>query len=416
MHGSVRAIPHHLTRAAVLVAAAWALLLASAAPALAAPGDITTIAGTGVSGSTGDGGPATAATLGTPTGVAVDAAGNVYVADPTQHRVRRIDTSGIITTFAGNGLMTSSGDGGPATAASLRSPFDVAVDAAGNLYISEADSERVRRVDASGVITTVAGGGASSPGDGGPAVGAALTGLRGITVDPSGALYLVEWSIGRIRRVDPGGTITTVAGTGTVGFGAHGIPPTTSELFYAWDVMVDAGGRVLITERFRVRAVDGSGTITTVAGTGIAGFSGDGGLATSAAMNLVTSLADDGAGGFFLTDLVNAHIRRVNSAGVITTVAGTGTPGFSGDGGPATAAQLHGGGLALTATGDLVLGDELNRRVRLISEASPVPALAGGPWAVLALLGAITGAGALAVHHHRSRQPLPMPDTTGALR
>src|SRR5215213_10420599 len=239
----------------------------------------------------GDGGPATKAGLCGPTDVALDAKGNMYISDtgdfcdgPGGATVRKVDPDGIISTFAGTGEYGFSGDGGPATKARLYSPSAVAVDREGNLYISDGGVYRIRKVDKSGIITTFAGTGeAGYSGDGGPATSARLTGPGQITFDDRGNLYLAdEFSV---RKIDPSGTIATVAGTGQLGFSGDGGPATEAKLT-AYDVALDHKGNIYICdlENQRIRKVDRDGIIHTVAGSGKKGYSGDGGPATKAAL------------------------------------------------------------------------------------------------------------------------------------
>jgi sugar lactone lactonase YvrE len=223
-------------------------------------GTITTFAGNGTQGFSGDGGPATSAGLSYPGGVAVDAAGNLYIADTSNHRVRKVSTSGTITTVAGNGTFGFSGDDGPATNATLSYPTEVAVDAVGNLYIADTGNLRVRKVSASGTITTVAGNGIYGfSGDGGPATNASLVIPRGVAVDAVGNLYIADYGNSRVRKVSSWGTITTVAGNGSPGFSGDGGPATSAALGYPRGVAVDAAGNLYIadTDNNRVRKVSG---------------------------------------------------------------------------------------------------------------------------------------------------------------
>ncbi len=266
-------------------------------------GTIFTVAGNGVGGFSGDGGPATAAQIYQPRDVAVDAAGNLFIADSSNARVRRVSPSGVITTVAGNGVLGFSGDGGPATAAQFSYLIGIAVDAVGNIFIADATNRRVRKVSLSGVITTVAGigGGPGFSGDGGPATAAQMNAPVGVAVDAVGDIYIADYSDHRVRRVVPAtapGTINTVAGNGTQGFSGDGGPATAAQLNNAQAVAVDATGNIIIGDfqDNRIRRVSASGVISTVAGTGAAGFSGDGGPAIAAQINAPDGVAVDAAG------------------------------------------------------------------------------------------------------------------------
>ena len=349
-------------------------------------GTITTIAGTGGRGFSGDGGPAVEAELRNPSGVAVDGAGNLYIADTVNHRIRKVDSTGTITTVAGTGQYGFGGDGGPATAVRLAYPDDVAVDGAGNLYIAESSDDRVRKVDSTGTITTIAGTGRFGfRGDGGPAVKADLFNPSGVAVDGAGNLYIADVSNHRIRKVDSTGTITTIAGTGGSGFSGDGGPAVEAKLYNPRGVAVDGAGNLYIAEsgNERIRKVDSTGTITTIAGTGERGFSGDGGPAVEAKLYNPRGVAVDGAGNLYISDATNSRIRKVDSTGTITTVAGTGQYGFSGDDGPAPAARLaFPRGVAVDGAGNLYIADFGNHRIRKLTPmtgpVTPVPMIPGG--------------------------------------
>ena len=394
-------------------------------------GIITTIAGTGESGSSGDGGPAVEAKLSSPAGVAVDGAGNVYISDAGDYRIRRVDPSGIITTIAGTGVRGFIGDGGPAVEAKLDGPRGIAVDGAGNVYIADSGSNRIRRVDPSGIITTIAGTGESgSSGDGGPAVEAKLDGPRGIAVDGAGNVYIADYYNYRIRRVDPSGTITAFAGTGRLGFSGDGGPAVEAKLGeLRGGVAVDEAGNVYVAHwgNHRIRRVDASGTITTfavetgiegiavdgagnayisrpgahqirrvdasgiittIAGTGESGegepiyqpggFSGDGVPAVEAQLNGPSGVAVDGAGNVYIADYGNHRVRRVDASGTITTFAGTGEGGFSGDGGPAVEAQLHSPfGVAVDGAGNVYISQLGHTRIRRVDASGTITTFAG---------------------------------------
>ncbi len=292
-------------------------------------GIITVIAGSGEEGYTGDGGPAIDARLSSPYDVAVDGAGNLYIADLFNHCIRRVDSSGTISTFAGTGERGFVGDGGPAVEARLSSPSDVAVDAAGNLFIADSGNQRIRKVDPSGNISTFAGGG-DALGDGGPAIQARLGSPAGVAVDAAGNLYIAVTTNSSIRRVDPSGTITTIAGIGRWGYSGDGGPAIKAALHAPSDVAVDTAGNLYIADEnnHRIRRVDSSGTISTVAGTGERGFAGDGGPAVEAQLDNPRGVAVDAAGNLYIADQQNHRIRRVDSSGTITTIAGNGERRF----------------------------------------------------------------------------------------
>ena len=336
---------------------------------------ITTVAGTGVQGFSGDGGPATSAQLREPAALAVDAAGSLFIADAKNNRVRRVSPDGVITTAAGTGVEGFFGDGGQATSAQLKTPYGVAVDVAGNLYIADSGNQRVRRVSPAGVITTVAGTGVGGfSGDGGQATSAQLNAPTAVAVDAAGNVYVADAFNHRVRRVSPDGVITTVAGSGQKGFSGDGGQATSARLNTPFGVAVDRAGNLFIAdaENHRVRRVSPDGVITTVAGTGVAGFSGDGGQATSAQLNRPFGVAVDSAGNLYITDPLNHRVRRVSPAGVITTVAGSGQEGFSGDGGQATSARLAvPAAVAVDAAGNLLISDQANQRVRKVVGLSP---------------------------------------------
>ena len=328
-------------------------------------GVLTLVAGNGTSGFSGDNGPAAGAQLSGPVGVAVDTAGNLYIADNGNHCIRKV-AGGVITTVAGNGTVGSRGDGGPATIARLNSPSGLATDSAGNLYIADTGSGRIRKVSG-GVITTVAGGGSSYPGDNGPATGAMLTNPSAVAVDASGNLYIADAGDYLIRQVSSG-IITTVAGNGNCCFSGDNGPATNASLDQPSGVAVDSAGNIYILDYFnnRVRQVS-NGVISTVAGNGIRGFSGDNGPATAAELSAPAGIAVDASGNLYITDQRNSRIREVSS-GVIATVAGNGAPGISGDNGPPTDAQLNTPyGVAVDNAGSLYIADWAGNNVRKVS-------------------------------------------------
>ncbi|KJY35878.1 NHL repeat-containing protein, partial [Streptomyces sp. NRRL S-444] len=280
-------------------------------------GKNSTVAGTGAAGFSGDNGPAVSAQLSSPREVVVDSAGTLYIADAGNHRIRKITTDGKISTVAGTNTAGFSGDGGPATAARLNGPFGVAVDGAGTLYFSDYNNHRVRRITADGKVSTIAGNGtAGFKGDGGPATSAQLNGPHAVAVDSAGHLYIVDYGNHRIRKVAADGQISTVAGTGAAGFSGDGGPAASAKLAGPVGAVVDSTGTLYIADyrNHRVREITPDGQITTVGGTGAAGFGGDGGLAASAQLNYPIGLAVDCVDTLYIADHMNHRVRKIASA------------------------------------------------------------------------------------------------------
>ena len=431
---------------------------------LAAPGDITTIAGGGV----GDTGSAASASLYLPRGIHVTASGVIYLADTLNHRVRKIDTNGIITTIAGNGIKGFSGDGGLATAASLNYPMGVAADSAGNIYIADAHNHRVRKVSTSGIITTTIGGGAENAADycslaatdigsifprnifldssdrvhitdgqlwrletDGTLINLSDTscgygalepgfssgffnasgafiyasgnnifrtsdmqtstllgafspvspgGFTTLSGDASGNIYVASSYTNIVYKFDTAGASTVYAGTGAAGYSGDGGDAVSANISNPTDVSVDASGNVYVVDRMnhRIRKVDLNGTITTVAGTGEAGFAGDGLAATSERLNLPRGVFVDSAGNVFVADTSNHRVRKIDTAGIVTTIAGNGVADFSGDGGPASAASLHyPTGIFVHSDGTIYIADSFNDRIRKIDPTGTITTIAG---------------------------------------
>jgi len=336
---------------------------------------ITTVAGSGTNNYSGDGAAATNATLASPSGVAVDAVSNLFIADSANNRVRKVGTNGVITTVAGNGTAAYSGDGAAATNASLSGPRGVAVDAAGNLFIADFFNHCIRKVGTNGVITTVAGNGSGGySGDNGAATNASLYYPVGVAVDATGNLFIADSLNYRIRKVATNGIITTVAGDGSGGYGGDNAAATAASL-YAGGVTVDGIGNLFISDNgnSRIRKVGTNGIITTVAGNGYYAFSGDGGVATNASLTSPSGVAFDAFGNYYIVDYANYRIREVTaSSNIISTVAGNGVGAYSGDGGSATNASLNlPKGVAVDAGGNVFIADYANNRVRKVAFAGP---------------------------------------------
>jgi hypothetical protein len=361
-------------------------------------GDIYTAVGTGVAGYNGDSQPATSANLYYPLGVAVDSAGNIIVGDYDDDRIRFVpcptntltctppagDTAKDIYTIAGTGGVSYYGNGVGALDAELYYPTDAASDSAGNIYIADRSNCVVREVNAgTGNISTFAGisGSCAYGGDGGPATSAHLNSPAGVAVDSSGNVYIADESNCLVREVS-GGNITTIAGKSpslACGYSGDGGAATSAELYYPFGVAVDASGNVYIADEYNhvIRKVSG-GTISTFAGTNIAGYTGDGGPATSAELYYPPQVAVDAVGNVYIADQYNQRIRKVNTSGVISTVAGNGTAGFQGDGGFATQTSLYYPiGVAVDWAGDILIGDTDNQRVRLVDQAGIIHTIAG---------------------------------------
>lgn len=345
-------------------------------------GEIRTIAGNGVSGFSGDGGDATSASIRGLNGLAADRQGNLFFVDTTNHRIRRVDArTGIISTYAGGG--SNSGNGLPATFTALDQPQGLAFDPAGNLIVTDTGDGLVRRINTTtGIASNIFGiGQASTSGDGGPAVQAAVLIPRGVAVDRSGNIFISDGSH-RVRRIDAvTGIVRTVAGTGLAGFSGDTGLATSAQLNTPMGLATDAAGNLYIADQgnSRVRKVDVlSGIINTVAGDGTFTVtpSGEGIQAKSGSLPIPSAVAVDAAGNLFIADVTTSRIRRVDNAGVIATLAGTGTPGFSGDGGQARLAALNKpNGITFNSEGNLFISDQDNLRIRLVDGATPTATL-----------------------------------------
>ncbi len=330
-------------------------------------GVITTFAGNGTRGYAGDHGPPAAAELNHPNGVAVDTLGNVYIADSGNGRIRKV-SNGAIATIAG-GASVSFGDNGPATSAALNEPYGVAVDASGNVYIADTNNTVIRKVSG-GVITTFAGNGRYGySGDSGPAASAQLCAPMGVAVDTAGNVYIADNNCSVIRKVSDG-IITTFAGNGTRGYSLDSGPATSTALNSPVAVAVDASGNVYIADagidNNAIREVS-NGWMTTFAGNGTNGYWGDGGPATSAGLFAPTGVAVDPAGNVYISEGGPINVIRKVSNGVIATIAGNESRGYSGDNGPATSAELNGPmAVAVDADGSVYIADDGNDVIRVL--------------------------------------------------
>lgn len=339
---------------------------------------INMYAGNGMPGYTGDGGAATAATLTGPHMARADKAGNVFIADLFNHCIRKVDAAGTITTVAGSGSSTHSGDGGPATAAGVYEPKSVAIDNSGNFYFPEgphfAAASYLRKVNTSGIISTIAGTGVYGyTGDGGPATAADIRDISDLVVDKAGNVYIVDDASSVVRKIDAAGIITTIVGTGVSTFSGDGGPATAAGL-NALAIAIDTGGNLYIADynNYRIRKVNTLGIITTVAGNGTSAYSADGVPATATGFT-PQSVAIDKYGNIYISDEANARVRKVDNAGIITTIAGTGTPGHTGDGGPATAAELwQPFGVDADAVGSIYISDPNSNYVRKIAAPATI--------------------------------------------
>jgi sugar lactone lactonase YvrE len=341
----------------------------------AAGGTITTAAGGGEGAFSGDGGAATSASFSFVEGVALDNAGNIYLSDAGNHRIRKI-SGGTVTTIAGDGTANTSGDGGPATSAQMHTPQGLVVDIDGNIYFADEDGQRVRKITAStGIITTFAGdGNGGHGGDLGLATSAQLDEPKDVALAKNRDLYICELGQGYVRKVNASGFITTVAGNGTHGPINDGGDAKSASLCEPHSIAVNPVDDTLYiadTYNYRIRKVDGAGIISTVAGNGTIGSSGDGGPATSASLGIVSCIRFDAAGNLYILDSSNNKVRKVDAAGTISTWAGTGALGFSGDGGDALSAAMSFPIAAGFGPGGLFVSDIGNNRIRRIHTNTP---------------------------------------------
>jgi uncharacterized protein (TIGR03437 family) len=346
-------------------------LIPDCARKLSTDGTVTVVAGNGQYGFSGDGGPATQARLYAPSAITLDSKGNIYIADGG--RIRMVNQAGIISTIAGPDASYYD-EGRSATSVVLSSTNGVATAADGSVYVSSVSA--VFRVSSGGIISTLAGNGMSGfSGDGGPATSAELGNAIGLATDPSGSVYIADSGNNRIRKVSSSGTITTVAGSAKAGFSGDGGPAIAASLQNPQGIALDTAGNLYIADTSNqvIRKVNPQGIITTVAGNGQQGSGGDGGPAIAAQLSAPCAVAVDGSGNLYIVDGGNDEIRKVDNSGIITKLAGTGQPGYSGDGGPATAASLaEPSAIALDAQGNIFILDSGNNMVRMIDQTGTI--------------------------------------------
>ena len=382
---------------AVLAVLACAAPLRTLGQQLAPVWGVSTVAGTGTLGDTGDGGQATKAAINKPVGVAIDKAGNFYFS--VGNVIRKVTPAGVISTIAGSNTKAgSSGDGGPATDALLSGPYGVEIDRDGNLLIGDIVNQVIRKIDlTSGIITTVAGSHVSGYiGDGGPATTAKLSTPYTAAGDSAGNVYIADSKNNVIRKVDTSGNISTFAGTGTAGHTGDGGPAKNATLSGPYSIWADPAGNLYVDElgsgASYVRLIDTAGIIHTIAGIGTPGFTGDGGPGIAAEVNTPHGAVTDGLGNVYVADETNQIIRMINPAGNIITIAGQhGSGGTTGDGGPALLGKVwYPYGLAIDASNNLYEPDASGNKVRKLSLNTALPATATGATATQKLFVAST--------------------------
>ncbi len=348
-------------------------------------GDMYTYGGTGTAGFTGDGVPAFQTEINQPRDLTTDAAGNVYFCDVANNRVRKITRDGFITTVAGNGTAGNGGDGGPAMAANLNGPNGVFVDNAGNIFISNTSSHTIKKVNTSGIITTIAGVAGSAGSVDGAATAAKFNLPLGVLEDANGDVYVSDQNNNKIRKITMStGMVTTVAGTGTAGYSGDNGPATMAQFHTVRGITQDNKGNIYIADAFNNvirKFIPSTGIVTTFAGNGTPAHTGDGGPATAAEIDNPARFAYDGANILYITDQTNDDIRQINLAtGIISSVAGNTTAGYGGDFGAATSAELNiPAGIAVDFFGNFFIADASNSRIRVVPSSGSILSTLTGP-------------------------------------
>lgn len=345
---------------------------------------ISTYAGTGASGSTGDGGAATSATFGNCHGVATDAAGNLYITDAVNHKIRQVTPAGVISTYIGTGVAGYNGEGVGIAVAQINNPYGIAVSAVGDIYFCETAGNRVRMIK-EGAVKTIAGDGVPGfSGDGGAATAARVNGPSGIVADALGNVYFSDGGNHRVRKINPAGVITTVAGNGSVTFTTDGLAATATPLRFPGFLCFDPSGNLHISVNGYDRILkvnSATGIATVVAGIGSVAYTGDGGPATAAGIGAPAGIKFDHLGNLYIicNHPANNTVRKVTPAGIISTYCGTGTATSTGDGGPAAMASLNRPvDLAIDACNNMYVSEGNGRKVRKIAYANRIPSFTNG--------------------------------------
>jgi sugar lactone lactonase YvrE len=339
---------------------------------------ITTVVGNGNSGSAGDNTPATSAELNNPANLVFDKYGNMFITDASNNKIRKVNTLGIISTIAGTGVAGHNGDGGPAIDAQLYRPIGIAIDTNNNLFVTEYGSHVIRKINATGVISTIAGNGTIGySGDGGQATNANLYAPYGIAVDKTGVIYFTDGGNHVVRSINTSGIISTIAGNGSGGYSGDGGPAINAQMKTPSGLALNSSDEIYVADWMnrRIRKINTSGIISTIAGNGSTGSSGDGSLATAATLDAPNGVNVDNYNNIYISDNFAHVVRKVNITGMISTIAGSGIMGFSGDGGLATFAHLNKPNCAVVNEGSLYIADVSNGRIRKITSINAVDAI-----------------------------------------